>query len=90
MRDLLRGRLTRRDRKASAEGARSEAEPSEAVVDPGYARIRTHKCRRDPLSPACDQGEADPAGAAAYGATPGDPAHGFQSGPTIDTAYDNA
>ncbi len=30
---------------ASAEGARSEPQASEAVVDPGYARIRTHSYR---------------------------------------------
>jgi hypothetical protein len=39
-------RLTQdRDEIASAEGARSEPEASEAVVDPGSARIRTHNLK---------------------------------------------
>ena len=39
-RELIRDR----DGTASAGGARSEAKPSEAAVDPGCARIRTRKC----------------------------------------------
>jgi N-acetylmuramic acid 6-phosphate etherase len=59
------GVLLRRGASASAEGAHSEAKPSEAAVDPGSARIRTRKWwraagalpRREPLLPEERVGE---------------------------------